>query len=89
MSEVQSHVFGGRKYVIDTEPFVGWCDTAKKRPLAIRFPSGLGYTREDLDTAIHESLHACFPSVGEKKIEQSAEDISRFLWRMGYRRKQR
>lgn len=41
-----------------------------------------------LDTTIHESLHACLWRLSEEDVTQTATDIARLLWRMGYRRKQ-
>lgn len=83
------HTFCGVRYIIDVEPFTGWCDTSLPKVRAMRFPDGLSNDLESLDTEIHEALHACFPNLGEDRIKQSVEDLSRFLWRMGYRRKKR
>jgi len=40
-----------------------------------------------LDTEIHEALHACFPMIDERIVNTSATDITRFLWKLGYRLK--
>lgn len=40
----------------------------------------------ELDTIIHECLHACQPDLAEETVEEVASDIARVLWRMGYRR---
>ena len=42
-------------------------------------------TLDDLDTAIHEALHAEFPDLREGRVEVAAEHIAAFLWRLGYR----
>ena len=39
----------------------------------------------ELDTVIHELLHACQPDLAEETVEETASDIARVLWRMGYR----
>ena len=40
----------------------------------------------ELDTTIHELIHACQPDLAEDTVEEVASDIARVLWRMGYRR---
>lgn len=40
----------------------------------------------ELDTYVHEFLHACFWDLDEEAVTESADAISRFLWRKGYRR---
>lgn len=44
-------------------------------------------SREELDTVVHEWLHAEFPMLTEKRVEEVAASGARFLWAMGYRRK--
>lgn len=41
--------------------------------------------RDMLDTIIHEALHACTP-LDEETVATTATDITRLLWRLGYRR---
>ena len=50
------------------------------------------YVRKDhltprmlLNVLIHEAIHACDWGASEKKVGRMATDISRFLWRLGYR----
>jgi hypothetical protein len=40
-----------------------------------------------LDTLIHEMLHACYPDVDEDSVTETATDMARGLWRLGYRAK--
>ena len=42
--------------------------------------------RDELDTAIHEMLHAERPEMREKTVTKTASSIARLLWKMGYRR---
>jgi len=42
-------------------------------------------TRDDMDTAIHEALHAEFMDLTEARVERAANNITNFLWRLGYR----
>lgn len=41
--------------------------------------------RPRMETIIHECLHACYPTVSEEHITDSARDIARVLWTLGYR----
>jgi len=42
--------------------------------------------RTILDSIIHGALHASNWSKSEKVVERTANDVSRILWRLGYRR---
>lgn len=41
---------------------------------------------DTLDTIIHEALHASRPELDEVAVHATANDLSRLLWRLGYRR---
>lgn len=38
-----------------------------------------------LDVIIHEILHAAYWDLSEEAIEETGRDLSRILWRLGYR----
>lgn len=38
-----------------------------------------------LETILHECLHVSFPSASEDHVTESARDIARVLWTLGYR----
>lgn len=40
---------------------------------------------ETLETLLHEMLHAAHPDLDEKPVTETAHDIARVLWRLGYR----
>lgn len=42
--------------------------------------------RMELDTNIHEMLHACAPFSNEEWVLQTARDIAKALWELGYRK---
>jgi hypothetical protein len=42
--------------------------------------------QDTLDTVIHEALHASLPLLDETAVHETANDLSRLLWRLGYRR---
>ena len=44
-----------------------------------------GDTLDELDTVIHEGLHAVVPDLVDEVVEQAAGDIALILWRLGWR----
>lgn len=38
-----------------------------------------------LETILHECIHVSFPSASEDHVTESARDIARVLWTLGYR----
>lgn len=64
--------------------YVGWCDdpSTGRDILIDRRLSGLA----ELDTAIHEILHAAAPWLRESFVRSAATQIARSLWELGYRR---
>ncbi len=82
------HRFRGKQYSVKTVPRLkvdGDCDSPKGTRKEIRLQAGLPPLR-DMEVAIHEALHACFWDMDEDVITQSATDLGRFLWRLGYRK---
>lgn len=45
--------------------------------------------KQRLETVIHESLHAEFPDMSEEQVVAAGNNISRLVWRLGYREKGR
>jgi len=88
MPKIKTHIFRGKRFEIDIDSLVqGWCDTPKeKEKLVLRIFCPLTQKRESLEILLHESLHACFPDMPEKEVEVAACDISKFLYRLGYRK---
>lgn len=41
--------------------------------------------RRRLEIIIHECMHVCHPTVDEQHITDSAKDIAKILWSLGYR----
>jgi hypothetical protein len=64
----------------------GECDAPTDPDKEIRIAQGLG-EKTQLETLIHEALHAADWSKDEAWVEQVGCDIARLLWRLGYRRK--
>jgi hypothetical protein len=41
---------------------------------------------ELLDTVLHELIHCCRPELEETTVTEMAREMSRVVWRLGYRR---
>ena len=84
---VKTATFNGRKYDFElTGALDGCCDQYSDRGRSIMIMVK-PYTRTELETIIHESLHAGNWVASEENVAQAAEDIARLCWRLGYRRK--
>lgn len=60
----------------------GECDYGQR---VIRIAQGQS-EEEELDTLIHELLHAAYPDLEESAIHQTAEAVAGVLWRLGWRK---
>jgi len=79
--------FNKVRYEIDVcGPIDGFCNSPRGSDPVVRICTDLK-TRKGLETAIHESLHACFWAKSEEKVTQTAKDVARFLWWLGFRLK--
>lgn len=80
----------GKRYNLKYIPYLGKydgsCDPPDLIDKSIRIQSGLK-GREELETLIHEFLHALDWSKDESWIDQSSCDISKILWNLGWRNK--
>ena len=79
-----------RKYDLgrsaEGHPVLGKCDPPDQPNKGIRVLATLKGEKE-LDTIIHEALHAAAWTVlDEGFVDQTAEDLARLLWRLGYRK---
>lgn len=83
MKQPKTATFNGKKYHIITDNLDGNCDTDNKLWLIVERDLN---KKIGLETAIHESLHACSWGTSEEKVERTAKDVARFLWNLGYRR---
>jgi len=86
---IRTHTFCGQKYyVVFGEDVCGTCDVTpsdmNRHELCIF--EGRENNLSYLDTVVHEAIHAC-GEADEAKTTQMAKDVSRFLWRIGYRLK--
>ena len=69
------------------EDELGFCDHEGERgkPMTIGIKDGLSEL-EELDTTIHEALHAAYPDLSEEAVEKTATDIARLLLARGFGR---
>lgn len=81
---VRTATFNGKRYKIIIDDLDGNCDTDDYLWLIIERDLS---KRVGLETAIHEALHACRWRAKENEVTTTARDIARFLWRLGFRRK--
>lgn len=85
--EVKTATFNGVNYEIQlTDPVYGSCDPPQKAKPTI-FVAVKPHTRKELEILLHESLHASCWAKSEDLVTQTAADLVRLLWRLGYRRK--
>ena len=78
---------GGKKYRVVLSDFMhsGECDDPNLPFKKIKIKRGLKGLNH-LDTIVHETLHACLWMASEEWVAETAADISKVLWRLGYRR---
>jgi hypothetical protein len=87
--KVQTVMMRGKRYKLRVVPNLpgrwGDCSPPSLPNRTIRIVAAAKDQRE-LETLVHEFLHACYDDLDEAPVEQGARDIARALWRMGYRR---
>lgn len=89
MQPVKTHTFNKVRYDIDLYglPIDGNCDYPYPCKPVILICEDVN-TKKGLETIIHESLHAENWAKSEEVVERTAKEISSFLWRLGYRRRE-
>lgn len=63
----------------------GLCDEPSKKGKQITIATGLTEI-DELDTLIHEMIHASVWQLDEEIVDRMSTDIARVLFRLGYRR---
>ena len=66
----------------------GYCESPDKKNKEIVIKENLP-PKEELDTILHELLHAADWSKDEEWVEQVGTDIAKILWRLGWRKPER
>ena len=80
---VKSAVLGGKRVEVCQDDLEGYADDTEI------WVSARLRGRKALEAWIHEAAHRTFPALPHGCIEGGAEEISRLLWRLGYRRRKR
>lgn len=93
MKPVKTHTFNGKKYTVEQVTELGGiCDTYAKNLVILR-----GNSINALGSALEEGLHAL--DIPDRYLHKSdnkvpigkslskVDDLARFLWRLGFRRK--
>ena len=63
----------------------GYCESPDKKNKEIVIKKDLP-PKEELDTTLHELLHAADWSKDEEWVDQVGTDIAKILWRLGWRK---
>jgi len=84
---IKLHSFRGKRYRIVACPSDsgGVCDTPKGNDKEMVVPVD-GETLHDLQSTIHEGIHACLWDLDEEAVQEMGDDIGRLLWRLGWRK---
>ncbi|MEK6832848.1 MAG: hypothetical protein AABY32_02280 [Nanoarchaeota archaeon] len=89
MKKLFFHKFNKKLYEIKlsnrTDSSDGSCDDPSTKKKTIVIKEKLNPKRK-LEVFIHEALHALFWNLEEETVTNSAEDIGKFLWKLGYRK---
>lgn len=83
MKKVRTATLVGTKYDILIGEFDGVADTDNRYSILIGRNLN---TCAGLETLIHEALHGCNWHAKEELVENTAKDVARLLWRLGYRK---
>lgn len=68
------------------DKYWGRCDPPDARNKSVQVLASLK-GEDELDTIIHEVIHAAaWPVLDEDFVNDTASDLARLLWRLGYRR---
>ena len=70
---------------MDGEKLEGFCEHPSEKAKKIVIDKNLTDEAE-LEVLVHEMIHACFFDLSEDSVNQSAADVARALWRLGYRK---
>lgn len=78
---------GNRRYLKEGHDGECWYDETRhgRRPRNIWIDRGLT-ENDELETLIHELMHAAFPWMSEWMVARASKGISDALWKIGYRK---
>lgn len=86
--DVRAHTFRGKRWrliEVDHSPRVGGdCEAPHIKGKVIRISRRV-HGPQRLTYLLHEALHACLWDLDEEAVTETANDVARLLWRVGYR----
>jgi hypothetical protein len=89
--KIRYHTIRGKRYKIELvapskiQYDLGVCQDPRQKGKSIKINNTLTGL-EELDTWIHEFLHASFFDLSEEPVLEISTDLARLLWRLGYRK---
>lgn len=86
---IKTHKFGDRVFRIEEHGVCGQVTTPDppgKPPRPELMVDHRLKGLAQLETWVHEAMHAANPRLSEAVVTRDAHDIARLLWRLGYRR---
>jgi len=86
MKRIKTHTFNGKEHDIDLEMTLGYCDSPRGGRPTLYVPLDTYGEFKTLRILIHEAMHACNWDKHENTVDVCSRDITRFLWRLGYRK---
>ncbi len=89
MKPILTHTFNGHKVNIDL--YGKACDGIVDCPYGTNPTPTMRIfcdlkTRDGLESVIHETLHVIHWNRTEAAVEKAANELAKFLWRIGYRK---
>ena len=85
--KVRTHKFRSKVYKIIFVPNMS-CHGLCEAPTELNKKIKIRYSKNEkvfFENCIHESLHALFWDIDEEAITEAGEDLTKFLWRLGFR----
>ena len=79
--------FNDHQYVLSRIDKVGDCEIPGDDEPYLMWVSPQERGKSELDTIIHECLHAEFPDMEHDKVTQGAINIAELLWHVGFRKR--
>lgn len=82
---IKTHTFRGLRYRIITQKLDGFAEVPGYESRGLYIDPELS-PKAYLETAIHEAMHCEDFDIAEQVIDRRAKSLTRWLWRLGYRR---
>lgn len=82
------HLFRHKRYeVVEINKRVknrlGLCESPDTKDKILEIP--VGHSLTSFEVQIHEAIHACLYDLDEPTVEEISTNISKYLWKLGWR----